>query len=85
MNRSNMTKQEIIERTNTFLVETLDIDRALIAPDTELKRDIGITSVDAVAITSFVQKTFGCAIGMREMKAIITLEELYLYIEQHIN
>ena len=76
-----MTKQEIIEQTNAFLTGTLEIDSALISPDTELKRDIGITSVDAVAIATFIQKTFGCAIVMRELKAIITLEDLYNYIE----
>lgn len=78
-----MTKQEIIDKTNAFLVGTLDIDKTLISPDTELKRDIGITSVDAVAIVSFVQKTFGCSIVMHDIKAIITLEDLYNYIEAH--
>ena len=78
-----MTKQEIIEKTNAFLIHTLDIDPSWINPDTELKRDIGITSVDAVAIASFAQKTFGCAIVMRDIKAIITLEDLYNYIEQY--
>ncbi len=78
-----MTKQEIIEKTNAFLTGTLDIDKAFISPETELKRDIGITSVDAVAIASFAQKTFGCAIVMRDIKAIITLEDLYNYIEQY--
>lgn len=78
-----MTKQQIIEQTNAFLSGTLDIDQALISPDTELKRDIGITSVDAVAIATFVQKTFGIPIVMRELKAIITLEDLYNYIEKY--
>ena len=78
-----MTKQEIIEQTNAFLVRTLDIDKALISPDTELKHDIGITSVDTVAIASFAQKTFGCAIDMRKVKAIITLQDLYDYIEKN--
>ena len=78
-----MPRQEIIEKTNAFLIGTLDIDQALITPDTELKRDIGISSVDAVAIASFAQKSFGCAIVMRDIKAIITLEDLYNYIEQY--
>ena len=78
-----MPKQEIIEKTNAFLIGTLDINRTLISPDTELKRDIGITSVDAVAIASFAQKTFNCAIVMRDIKAIITLDDLYNYIEQN--
>lgn len=76
-----MTKQEIIEKTNAFFIHTLDFDPAMITPDTELRRDLGITSVDAVAIASFVQKTFGCTIDMREMKAIITVDDLYDYID----
>ena len=80
-----MTKQEIIEKTNAFLSGTLDIDQALISPDTELKRDIGITSEYAIAMATFIQKTFGIAIVMRELKAIITLDDLYDYIAQHIN
>ena len=78
-----MTKKEIVEQTNVFLTNTLEIDSALITPNTELKRDIGISSVDAVAIESFVQKTFGCPIIMPEIKALITLQDLYDYITQH--
>ena len=80
-----MTKEQIIEQTNAFLVDTLDFEEAQITPDTELRRDLGITSVDATAIASFVQKTFGCPIILPEIKALITLQDLYDYIEQHIS
>ena len=80
-----MTKQEIIDKTNAFFINTLDIDRAFITPNSELKRDIGITSVDTAAIASFAQKTFGCPIVMREIKAIITMQDLYDYIERKMN
>ena len=78
-----MTKEQIISQTNAFLIGTLDFDPAMITPDTELRRDLGITSVDAVAIASFVQKTFGCAIIISEIKALITLQDLYDYIEKN--
>ena len=80
-----MTKQQIISQTNAFFIHTLDFDPAMIIPDTELRRDLGITSVDAVAIASFVQKTFGCAIIQPEIKAFVTLQDLYDYIELHSN
>lgn len=79
-----MTRQYIIEHTNRFLTEELDIEAELIQPDTELKRDIGISSVDAVAIAAFIQKTFGCKILMQQVKAIITINDLYDYIEQNM-
>lgn len=78
-----MTKQQIIDQTNAYLIHTLDFEETQITPDAELRRDLGITSVDAVAIASFAQKTFGCAIVMRDIKAIITLEDLYNYIEEY--
>ncbi len=78
-----MTKEQIISQTNTFLVDTLDFDPSQITPDTELRRDLGITSVDAVAIASFVQKTFSCPIIMPEIKALVTIQDLYDYIEKN--
>ena len=77
-----MTKQQIISQTNAFLIDTLDFDPSQITPDTELRRDLGISSVDAVAIATFVQKTFGCPIIQPEIKALITLQDLYDYIEK---
>ncbi len=77
-----MTKEQIIEQTDAFLIHKLDFDPAQISPDAELRRDLGITSVDATAIASFVQKTFGCTIDMREMKAVITVDDLYNYIDK---
>lgn len=78
-----MTKEQIISQTNAFLIGTLDFDPAMITPDTELRRDLGITSVDAVAIASFVQKTFGCAIIIPEIKTLVTIQDLYDYIEKN--
>lgn len=78
-----MTKQQIISQTNAFLIHTMGFDMAQITPDTELRRDMGITSVDAVAIATFAQKTFGCSIIIPELKALVTLQDLYDYIEKN--
>ena len=76
-----MTQQYIIEHTKRFLAEDLDIDVRLIQPDIELKHDIGISSINAVTIAAFIQKTFGCKIRMQQVKTIITINDLYDYIE----
>lgn len=78
-----MTKEQIIDQTNAYLIHTLDFEETQITPDTELRRDLGISSVDAVAIATFVQKTFGCPIIQPEIKALITLQDLYDYIEKN--
>lgn len=76
-----MTRQYIIEHTKWFLAEDFDIDARLIHPDIELKHDIGISSIKAVTIAAFIQKTFGCKIRMQQVKTIITINDLYDYIE----
>ncbi len=78
-----MTKQDIISLTNCFLLKELRIEYSTLEPDTELRRDMGLTSVDAVAIASFAEKTFGCPLIMPEIKAIVTLQDLYDYIERN--
>ncbi len=78
-----MTRQQIISQTNAFLIDTLDFAPSQITPDAELRRDLGISSVDAVAMTSFVQKTFSCPVILPELKALITLRDLYDYIEKN--
>ena len=78
-----MSKDQIIQQTNAFFRDKLDFDMSQVTPDTELKRDLGISSVDAMAIASFAQKSFGCAIVISEIKAIITMEDLYNYIEKN--
>ena len=78
-----MTQDQIIQTTNAFFVEKLDFDASQIEPDAELRRDLGISSVDAVAITTFVQKTFSCAIIIPEIKTLVTIQDLYDYIEKN--
>lgn len=78
-----MNKDQLIQTMNSFLVEKLDFDASHMVPDAELRRDLGISSVDATAIIAFVQKTFGCSVILPELKAMITLQDLYDYIELH--
>lgn len=78
-----MTQEQIVQTTRIFFVEKLAFEPTQIYPEAELRRDLGISSVDAVAIAAFVQKSFGCSLVAPELKAIITLHDLYDYIQQH--
>lgn len=78
-----MTKDQIIHLTNAFFCDKLGFEAYQINHEAELKRDLGISSVDAMAIASFAQKTFNCPIILPEIKALVTMEDLYDYIENH--
>ncbi|HLO60380.1 MAG TPA: phosphopantetheine-binding protein [Bacteroidales bacterium] len=80
-----MTKEEIARIINTFLIEEFEIDEAKITPQSHLKDDLGLESLDFVDIAVIVQKEFGLTLKGEEMTAIRTLDDLYGYIFNCVN
>lgn len=78
-----MTKQEISEKVDTFLIERLEMSPEYINPDAELKRDLGLTSIDAVELSLFIKRQFNFLLQEKEVKSLITLDDLYNYIVQN--
>jgi len=80
-----MDKNEIQEKVNTFLTDRLEYEPSSLTPETELKRDLGMTSLDAVETAIFIKRTFGFQPERGAIKTLVTLQDLYDYIEQRIN
>ena len=80
-----MTRQEVEEKVNDFLIEDLEIDEVKIAPEATLKGDLGIDSLDLVDIVVIVERNFGFKIKPEEMAGVATLKQFYDYIESKVN
>ena len=80
-----MTRQEVEEKVNDFLIEDLAIDEVKIAPEATLKGDLGIDSLDFVDIVVIVERNFGFKIKPEEMAGVATLKQFYDYIESKVN
>jgi len=76
-----MTKTEIVEIVNNFLIEEIEIDENKIHDEALLKEDLGIDSLDFVDIVVIVERHFGFKIKPEEMTGIKTLSQFYDYIE----
>jgi acyl carrier protein len=76
-----MTKKEIKEIVNDFLVEELEIEENKIADDALLKDDLGVDSLDFVDIVVIVERNFGFKIKPEEISEVQTLSQFYDYIE----
>ena len=79
-----MTKQEIQEKVNAFLIDRLEYEPSAIKPDAELKRDLGMTSLDAVETAIFIKRTFGFQPERGAVKMLVTIQDLYDYIVRNI-
>ena len=80
-----MTRQEVEEKVNDFLIEVLEIDEVKIAPEATLKGDLGIDSLDFVDIVVIVERNLGFKIKPEEMAGVATLKQFYDYIESKVN
>ncbi len=80
-----MTRKEIEEKVNAFLIEDLEIEEENVYPESRLKEDMGIDSLDYVDIVVLVEKNFGFKItNPSEMTTVKTLVQFYDYIESKI-
>ena len=80
-----MKREEIVEKVNEFLVEELEIEEDKIKPESLLKEEVGIDSLDLVDIVVIVNRIFGFKIEMAELKDIKTLNQFHDYIDSKVN
>ncbi len=80
-----MTREEIIEKTNRFLTDELEVEENTLHENASLKDDLGIDSLDFVDIVVIVEKTFGFKIKAEEMGGVDTLGKFYDYIYAKVN
>ena len=78
-----MTQQEIQEKVNAFMTDRLEYELNMLNPEAELKRDLGMTSLDAVETAIFIKRTFGFQPERNAIKSLVTLQDLYDYIAEH--
>ncbi len=80
-----MKREEIEQKINDFLVEEIEIDEELIQPQSTLREDMGIDSLDFVDIVVVIEKNFGFKVKGEEMAQVKTLAQFYDYIENRVN
>ena len=85
VNVSLMQKEEIIKKINSLLVTEIEIDEEQISPDADLKKDLGIDSLDFVDLFVIIENHFGFKMKAEEMSGVKTLQDFYDYIFIRVN
>jgi acyl carrier protein len=79
-----MQNAEIIKKINKLLVEEIEIDEEQISPEAQLKKDLGIDSLDFVDLFVIIENNFGLKMKAEEMADVKTLQDFYDYIIQRV-
>ena len=80
-----MTKQEIIDKTNAFLVDEYEKDWALLTPKARLREDLELNSLDYMDLMVTVKRVFDIMPAPAEMNLVVTLGDFYDFIEKKLN
>ncbi len=79
-----MTKAEIIERINGFLVDEFEVDADKINPDENLRDTLGLDSLDYVDLVVIIESNFGFKVVAEDFINISTFQNFYDYVERKV-
>jgi acyl carrier protein len=76
-----MTDAELIEAVNQVFVDSFEIPRQQITPQSQIFDDLGLDSLDVVDLVAALQKRFSIQVRDDErVRAIRTMDDLYKYL-----
>jgi len=79
-----MQREDIIQKINQLLIDEIEIDETQIIPTANLKKDLGIDSLDFVDLFVIIENNFGFKMKAEEMVDVKTLADFYDYIVKRI-
>jgi acyl carrier protein len=79
-----MTKAEIIERINGFLVDEFEVDADKIIPDENLRETLGLDSLDYVDLVVIIESNFGFKVVAEDFINIHTFQNFYDYVDRKV-
>ncbi len=77
MKNANITREEIIETTKSFLSEEFEVDERNILPENNLKETLGLDSLDYVDLVVVIEENFGIKLTGEDFKEIVTFTDFY--------
>ena len=79
-----MTMNDIIKKTNSFLVEEFEADDSLITPEASLKEVLDLDSLDYIDLVVALESNFHFKVQPGDFLPLVTFQDFYNYIEAQI-
>jgi acyl carrier protein len=82
-NPTKLTTKEIIDVVNRVVIEEFEAEGEL-GPETNLREDLGMDSLDGVDLVVALEVAFGFRIAEEEARGIRTLGDVYERIQRRV-
>ncbi len=80
-----MTREDIVKQVNQVLAEEFEADESQFSPEANLKDSLSLDSLSLVDLVAVIQYTYKLKIPVEDLRKINTFNDLYNYIEEHVN
>lgn len=80
-----MTKDEIIEKVNAFLIEEFEVEPEKIVPEANMRETLDLDSLDYVDLVVVIESTFGFKVVGEDFTNIGSFQDFYDYCEMKVN
>lgn len=77
-----MTRDEILAELRQAMHEMFEVDAADVNLGSHLIDDLGLDSIDAIDMAVRLQELTGSRVGEAELKALRTIEDVVVLVEQ---
>ena len=79
-----MQREEIITRTNAFLVEDFEVEETALQPSADLKEALDLDSLDYIDLVVAIESNFGFKVKPEDFQSMHVMDDLYTYISNRI-
>ena len=80
-----MSREEIIDITNRFLIEEFEVESDVIQPDADLKESLDLDSLDYVDLVVLIESNFGIKLESKDFTNVNSFDNLYDLIGSKIH
>ncbi len=79
-----MEREKIIAIANDFLINEFEVDGEEISGEANLKKTLGLDSLDYIDLVVVIESNFGVKLGEGDFKQMVTFDDFYTTIENKI-
>lgn len=79
-----MTKDQIIEKTNTALADEFEKDMEIFTPEAEIRAALELDSLGLVDMVALLESEIGVKIKGQEIVKVKTFGDLYDFLEEKV-
>lgn len=82
--RIYMQREEIISRTNAFLIEDFEVDESALSPNADLKEALDLDSLDYIDLVVAIEQNFGFKVKPEDFQTMNVIDDLYNYVSARL-